>query len=157
MKWTKAAVVGLAGSLVMFILMVIGIHGTGIAPFNIPPSAAFLVKIGLAVGPLPLIVHFGYGAFWSILLVYLYQNKTDVTKGLLIAFGAWLIMMLIYSPIIGWGLFGFGGAHAKPAADSLYLESGPKYLIVTLVLHAIFGTIIGWLNPLWINFSATED
>lgn len=40
MKWLKAATVGALGSLVMFLLLMLGIHGTGIAPFNLPPSAA---------------------------------------------------------------------------------------------------------------------
>lgn len=101
MKWIKAGIVGLAGSLIMFLLMMLGIHGSGMAPFNIPPSAAFLNKLGLALGPLPLIVHFGYGAFWSLLLIYLFDYKTNIKKGLGISLAAWLIMMLIYSPIIG--------------------------------------------------------
>ncbi|MDZ7690153.1 MAG: hypothetical protein U5K69_03180 [Balneolaceae bacterium] len=149
--WTKAGIVGLVGSLIMFLFMMLGIHGTGIAPFNIPPSAAFLTKLGLAAGPLPLIVHFGYGAFWSILLVYLFKNKTDLGRGIGLALAAWLIMMLIYSPIIGWGVFGFGTAHTLAPSDPLYLEAGPKYLIMTLALHLIFGAVIGWLNPKWID------
>ena len=156
MKWTKAAVVGMVGSLIMFLLMMVGIHGSGIAPFNVPPSAAFLTKLGLPTKPLALIVHFGYGAFWSVLLVYLYEYNVDIKKGLGIAFGAWLIMMLIYSPIIGWGVFGFGDAHMMSPSDPLYLEEGPKYFIMTLVLHVIFGAFIGWLNPHWISFESEE-
>ncbi len=152
-SWTKAGIVGLIGSLIMFLLMMLGIHGTGIAPFNIPPSAAFFTKLGIAVGPLPLLVHFGYGAFWSILLVYLFKQQTDITKGLGIAIAAWLIMMLIYSPIIGWGVFGFGDGHMLDPSNPLYLEGGPKYLISTLILHLIFGLVIGWLNPKWIDLS----
>jgi len=149
MKWTKAAGVGLLGSLIMFLLMMLGIHGTGIAPFNTPPSAAFLIKLGLPAQPLGLIVHFGYGAFWSVLLVYLYGNRVDIKKGLGIALGAWLIMMIIYSPIIGWGVFGFGDARTLAVSNPLYLEAGPKYLISTLLLHLIFGAIIGWGNAKW--------
>ena len=154
MKRLKVAIVGMLGSLIMFLLMMFGIHVSGIAPFNIPPSAAFLTKLGIAVGPLPLLVHFGYGAFWSILLVYLYKEKTDLKRGVGISMAAWLIMMLIYSPIIGWGIFGFGNAHMLDAAHPLYLEAGPKYMIATLVLHLIFGAIIGWLNPKWIELEA---
>ena len=157
MKWVKAAVVGLIGSLVMFLLMMLGIHGTGIAPFNVPPSAAFLMELGLPAQPLALIVHFGYGAFWSILLVYMYENRADIKKGMGIALGAWLIMMLIYSPIIGWGVFGFGDAHTLSSGDPLYLEAGPKYLVATLLLHLIFGAIIGWGNPRWISEEVSKS
>jgi hypothetical protein len=69
MQYLKAALVGIVGSLVMFLIMMIGIHGTGIAPFNIPPSAAILVKLGLPVQSLVLLVHFGYGAFGPLFLL----------------------------------------------------------------------------------------
>ena len=156
MKWTKAAGVGLLGSLIMFLLMMLGIHGTGFAPFNTPPSAAFLIELGLPAQPLGLIVHFGYGAFWSVLLVYLYEDNVDTKKGLAIALGAWLIMMIIYSPIIGWGLFGFGDAHTLTATDPLFLEAGPKYLISTLILHLVFGAVIGWGDAKWITSESKE-
>jgi len=156
MKWTKAIIVGFLGSLVMFLLMMLGIYGTGIAPFNVPPSAAFVIKLGLPAKPLALIVHFGYGAFWSVLLVYWYGERTDIIKGIGLALIAWGIMMIIYSPIIGWGFFGFGDAHTLSPTHPLYLESGPKYIIITLVLHLIFGVIIGWVNPKWIRFSTAE-
>lgn len=158
MKWLKAAAVGALGSLVMFALIMFGIHGAGIAPFNLPPSAAFLEKIGLNVGPLPLLVHFGYGATWSLVLVGLYGRETSVGKGLGLAVGLWLIMMVAYSPMIGWGVFGVGGAgHELPPADPLYLGSPVKYVVATLVLHLIYGGIIGGLNPAWISSGSPEQ
>lgn len=151
-QYLKAASVGIGGSLVMFILMVIGIKVTGIAPFDIPPSAAFLEKLGLHVGPLPLIVHFGYGAFWSMVFYALFQDEMSFYWGIMLALGLWLFMMIVYSPIIGWGFFGFGGADYAESSK-LYLEPGPKYLIATLVLHLIYGSILGFFNPLWIDTS----
>jgi len=156
MKWTKAVIIGFLGSLIMFLLMMLGIYGTGIAPFNVPPSAAFVIKLGLPAKPLALIVHFGYGAFWSILLVYWYRDRTDIKKGLSLALIAWVIMMVIYSPIIGWGFFGLGNAHTLNTGNPLYLEAGPKYIVSTLMLHLIFGGIIGWLNPKWISFNTPK-
>jgi len=149
MKWIKAAAVGALGSLVMFLLMMFGIHGAGIAPFNLPPSAAFLEKLGLNVGPLPLLVHFGYGATWSLVLVGLYGASTNVKRGMSLAVGLWLFMMLVYSPIIGWGVFGFGSGYE--AGTTLHLGSPVKYIVSTLVLHLIYGWIIGGLNPAWIQ------
>lgn len=157
MKWLKAATVGALGSLVMFLIMVVGIHVTGIAPFNIPPSAAFLETLGLNVGPLPLLAHFGYGATWSLVLIALYGADTDLQSGLLIAGALWLFMMFVYSPVIGWGVMGFGGPnHTLPADSPLYLGSSIKYVVITLVLHLIYGGIIGALNPAWIDFDEPE-
>jgi len=158
MRWIKAAVVGALGSLIMFGLIMFGIHGAGIAPFNLPPSAAFLETLGLNVGPLPLLVHFGYGATWSLVLVALYGRATDLGKGLGLATALWVVMMVAYSPLIGWGVFGFGGAgHQLSPADPLYLGSPVKYAVATFILHLIYGGIIGGLNPAWISVDAPEQ
>lgn len=157
MKWLKAALVGALGSLIMFLLMFLAIHVTGIAPFNIPPSAAFLEQLGINVGPLPLLVHFGYGATWSLVLVALYGADADLRAGLTVAGALWLFMMVVYSPVIGWGIFGFGGAgHSLAPTDPLYLGSPVKYLVATLVLHLIYGSIIGSLTPAWISFDTPQ-
>jgi hypothetical protein len=147
----KAGVVGLIASLVMFVLMQIGLQ-TGMAPFQVPPSAAFLIKFGIPHMPLALIGHFLYGAFWSIILVALYKEGTSIGKGIGIALVLWLIMMLLISPIIGWGVFGMGerpDQELYQEGAKLFLEQGPKYIVVTLVLHLIYGLVIGWLNPKW--------
>lgn len=158
MKWLKAALVGALGSFVMFFIMLLGINVIGIAPFNTPPSAAFLKQLGLAIGPLPLVVHFGYGATWSIVLVALWGSDTDLKAGLTLALGLWLFMMLIYSPIIGWGVFGFGGTgHTLAPTDPLYLGSPVKYIVATLVLHLIYGSIIGGLNPYWLSVGSAAQ
>ena len=154
MKWIKSAVIGALGSLVMFLLMMFAIHGAGIAPFNLPPSAAFLEKLGLNVGPLPLLVHFGYGATWSVLLVALYGADTNVRRGAYLATALWLFMMIVYSPIIGWGVFGFGASYEP--GNVLHLGSPIKYIVATLVLHLIYGSIIGGLNPAWIQFETRQ-
>lgn len=43
MKWIKAAVVGIVGAIVMFIFIFSAVQ-SGMAPFNIPPSAAKVTK-----------------------------------------------------------------------------------------------------------------
>jgi hypothetical protein len=158
MKWIKAATVGALGRLVMFGLIMFGIHGAGIAPFNLPPSAAFLEMLGLNVDPLPFLVHFGYGATWSLVLVALYDQDVGIGKGLGLATVLWFVMMVAYSPLIGWGIFGFGGAgHELSPTDPLYLGSPVKYMVVTFVLHLIYGSIIGGLTPAWISFETVEQ
>lgn len=155
MRWIKAAIVGLLGSLVMFVIMYFGIHVSGMAPFNVPPSAAFLLSLGLPAQPLALLAHFGYGAFWSMVFVGMFGESMSIGKGLMLATGLWLLMMVVYSPIIGWGLFGMAGSRAGVAPDSpLYLSPGPKYAVMTAILHFVYGAIIGWLNPVLIDFES---
>lgn len=150
MKWLKAGLIGALGSLLMFILIQLGI-GSDIAPFDVAPSAAFLEAIGFNVGPLPLIVHFGQGIFWSIVLVAVFGRGVDLVKGLGLAVILWLVMMVVYSPMIGWGFFGFGASETVAS-----LGSPIKYVVATLVLHLVYGATIGWLNPVWITFERDE-
>lgn len=72
-------------------------------------------------------------------------------KGLGLSVVLWLIMMIVYTPIIGWGLFGLKGTPDLPADAPLYLKGGPKFIVSTLVIHLVYGAIIGWLNPVWIK------
>lgn len=97
----------MAGALVMFLPMMVGIHVTGIAPFNVLSSAAFLeTRAGTS---LSLLTHFGYGA------------DTDLKAGRRIAGVLWLFIMLVYAPITGWSVFGFEGTspHAAPGVSLL--------------------------------------
>lgn len=147
----KAGVVGLLGSLIMFLLMQLGL-GAGIAPFEVPPSAAFLISFGLPAKPLALIGHFLYGAFWSIVLVALAGSSANIARGIGLSILLWLIMMLIISPLIGWGVFGLGDlpeGELYEKGGKLFLQGGPKYAIVTLVLHLIYGITIGKVNASW--------
>ncbi|WP_170245557.1 hypothetical protein [Fodinibius salinus] len=52
-------------------------------------------------------------------------------------------MMIVLSPIIGWGFFGLGYAGQLAADAPFYLESGSKYVIMTLILHLTYGAIVG--------------
>jgi hypothetical protein len=127
---------------------ILGGISTGMAPFNVPPSAAFLTTIGLNVGPLPLVAHFGYGAFWGVVFVALFGTSVDWGRGLLLAAGLWLFMMLVYSPVIGWGVFGVGGAAHDLSPDApRYLGSSMKYIVATLVIHLVYGGVLGSVMP----------
>ena len=152
MQWIKAGAAGVVGSLVIFIVMLLGIQVTGMAPFNLPPSAAFLEAIGIPPQPLALLAHFGYGIVWALILYAVFRERTDIWRGIAVAVVAqWLVLMqLIYSPIIGWGVFGTN-AGTLPADAPLALTSTGKYIVLTLVLHIVYGAINGWLIPRWVG------
>jgi hypothetical protein len=158
MDWVKSGAVGALGSLVIFIVMILGVQVTGFAPFNLPPSAAFLTALGIPAKPLAVVAHFGYGIAWALILFAVFRDRVNLANGIGLATVQWLIMMLIYSPIIGWGLFGVGGpGHALPANAPLHLGSPVKYIVMTLVLHLIYGALNGWLIPRWVERPRTGE
>ena len=82
------------------------------------------------------------------MLVQLAKGSTNLARGILLSIGLWLVMMLILSPVIGWGVFGAGTADGAKEAK-LYLAPGPKYPIATLVIHLVYGLVMGGLNHSW--------
>lgn len=148
MKYTKALIIGASASFLMFLILA-PIIQFKIAPFNMPPPSAFLTLVGLGKGPWPVLFHFAYGMFWSAAFVFLWQKKGDVWKGMALGLFLWFLLMVFYSPFMGWGFFGYGNAHELDPNDPLYLAKGPDYMMIMLGLHLFYGWMIGWLNPLW--------
>lgn len=154
MEWYKAGAVGALGSLIILVVMFVGIEVSGFAPFNMPPSAAFLKALGIPTEPLAVIAHFVYGIAWAVILYALFEARTNILRGLGVAvIVQWvLLMQLVYSPIIGWGVFGATAGSLSPEAP-LALTSQTKYIVLTLVLHVVYGGLNGWLIPLWVGRS----
>ncbi len=79
------------------------------------------------------IIHFLIGTvLWGVLFALLYAvlpGRSAVSKALLFATGAWLLMMLIPLPLSGAGLFG--------------LHIGLMAPVMTLILHWIWGAVLG--------------
>ena len=149
MPWVKAGTSGFIAALVMVLLMQ-GAMAQGMAPFSMAPSAALLATLGLPAQPLAVILHFGYGMFWSLVLLAIFWDRTRVGTGIGLSLFLWLVMMLVLSPVIGWGVFGMNPSADLP--DRLRLTSGLHYAGSTLLLHLIYGAIIGWMNGTWITF-----
>lgn len=79
-------------------------------------------------------VHFiigvvGYGAAMTILDERL-PGGSPTGHGVIIGFLGWLIMMVMVMPMAGVGMFGMAMGLMAP--------------MMTLLLHLIFGTVLGW-------------
>ncbi len=151
----KIALAGFLASLVMFLFIYIGINVTGMAPFNVPPSYAFLYNLGIEKAGYALLLHFCYGIFWAYVLVYTFEDDVSVQKALILSVVLWLFMMFVYSPLIGWGFFGLGYAQNLTSNHPLYLDSSIIYILITLILHLVYGWVLGYLSSWWLkpNFS----
>lgn len=80
------------------------------------------------------IVHFMIGTLvYGFAIAWLgrgHPGKSSIGSGVLLAFIGWLIMMLVLMPMAGAGFFGMNMGIMAP--------------IMTLVLHLIFGVVLGW-------------
>ena len=126
---------GMLATVVMSIFMIIGIV-TGVSPMPEPiPKAVVTTVVGKGL-PIPLIMvlaagnHLAYGGIWVALLTQV-TDRVTIWKGLALGLFLWLVMQVAFLPFIGWGLFGMGIT--------------PKIAVATLVLHMIYGGLVGWL------------
>ncbi|PJB69644.1 MAG: hypothetical protein CO093_09990 [Alphaproteobacteria bacterium CG_4_9_14_3_um_filter_47_13] len=76
-----------------------------------------------------------YGALFGG-LERLWPGRTDLTKGLWFGFFVWLVAMLVFAPLAGFGWFAFNYSIQAP--------------ILSLVGHLLYGAVLGvfyaWLN-----------
>lgn len=150
MEWIKSAVAGLVGIFIAFLIFAIYINIVGVAPFYVPPGhaghkATFTIQAGVTT------ILFVYGIIWSLIFTLLFRDRASVLKGLGLGLVLWLFMMIVYGPYLGWGFFGFHGATVKEELQSLIHDSPWSYILITLLLHIVYGLIVGLLNAKWID------
>ena len=152
-RWSVAIATGLVAAVVTRLLLQTGINFEW-APFNVPPSVALLMNWNLDLNIwarlLAWLLDILYAVIGSFLLVALFRQRVNAVRGVGIALGLWLVLMLVISPLIGWGFFGAGASSSLDPDAALYLSSAGRYVLFTLILHGIYGVIIGWMNQRWV-------
>ena len=132
-RFGKGLVAGLVATLVLSALMVVK-SMMGLMPqLDLPKMLAGMMGSpgNVALG---WTVHFmigivGYGIVMALLDDHL-PGHNSTWHGTLIGFGGWLIMMVILMPMAGAGFFGIAMGIMGP--------------VMTLVLHLVFGAVLGW-------------
>ena len=71
----------------------------------------------------------GYGAALALLQPHL-PGKSELAHGTALAFVGWLVMMTVLMPMAGAGFFALNLGWMAP--------------MMTLVLHLVFGAVLGW-------------
>ncbi len=102
----------------------------GIAPMPKPPSLAFAqVLLGPNV-PLPvgLLFHVAYVTFWALAYVVGFRAQLSILNALGLGLALWVVILVVFFPIIGWGFFGLG--------------ISPKLIPASLVPHVLFAVFL---------------
>ena len=127
----KAIGVGIATAIILS-LIIVPANQAGFLPMPRPLSLAFAQ---LLFGDVPLVVgllfHLLYVTFWSVIYLRVFTQPTFF-NALYLAVGLWLLVLVLFFPIIGWGLFG--------------LAVGPMLMVAALIPHLLFAIVLWGLS-----------
>ena len=137
---------GIVATIGMSTLMIIG-YVSGRAPMPRPiPEAIALTLLGDGA-PKPLVrvlgvsAHFLYGGTFGAVLATIARPVT-IKKGVGLGIGLWALMGIVVLPFLGWGLFG--------------TAITPAIAVATLILHLVYGTLLGGGLDRNVSFGAEE-
>ena len=133
-KWNKGLLAGLAATVVLSVLMVIkSVLGLMPAVDAIRMLTQTASHFGLPSSPVVgWIAHCVIGVvIWGLVFAGTYESwpGTPPIKGAVFSIMAWLLMMSMFLPMAGAGFFG--------------VNIGPSAAVATLVLHLIYGLVLG--------------
>ncbi len=130
--WLRAIVIGLVVSALTALVMVT-LMKTGVSPLPKPLGLAFaetLLKRSLPL-PVGLLFHTAYVTFWSVVFVRFFPQR-NITSALLLAGALWLGVLLVFFPIVGWGIAG--------------LNVSPKLIPASFMPHLLFALLLWALD-----------
>lgn len=131
-KYTASIVSALIATITLSILMLLK------NMMGLMPDVDIIAMLSLQMGNNPLLgwmAHFmigalGYGLSFALIFSQLKMGNM-VIRGVLLGIVGWVIMMVMVMPMMGAGFFG------------LQMPSGIMVPIMTLMLHIIFGAVLG--------------
>lgn len=131
--YAKAIGVGVATAVILSLIMV-PVSKAGISPLPKPLGLAFAqVLLGKVPLPVGLLFHVAYVTLWSVAYVALFNRRTFL-NALWLAFGLWVLILIFFFPIVGWGFLG--------------LAVSPKLIVASLIPHLLFAVIL-WSLCRW--------
>ena len=129
-NWLKGMVAGFVATTVLSTLMLMKMMMGVMPELNPIKMISDMLGASPAVG---WVMHFMIGSvLWGSLFAWLDPNipgEGHWLRGILFGVGAWLVMMIVMMPMAGAGFF---GSHLGMMAP-----------VMTLVLHVVFGFVLG--------------
>lgn len=132
-NWGKALSLGLLNGLLLSAIMMPAFRA-GIPPMPQPPSLAFAETV---LGrPLPMFIgflfHLAYVTFWSLAFVAAAYPRLTLLRALGLGLVLWIIILVVFFPVIGWGFLGLG--------------IGPQLIVASLAPHLLFSLFLWGLG-----------
>lgn len=133
--WGRSLVLGIINAVLLSAVMVPAFK-TGVSPMPEPPSLAFAETLLGRPLPLPvgLLFHVVYVAFWSVIFFAVSYPRLTFVRALGLAAVLWVVALVVFFPIIGWGFLGLGVS--------------PKLIVASLIPHVLFAVFLWGLGRL---------
>lgn len=143
-EWGKAIGAGVATGVILAVLNVIALQGH-LSPLPKPLGLAFAETLVGRALPLPvgLLFHLAWVTFWSALYIVLWRHSLGLLNAIVLAAGLWLLVLVAFFPVVGWGFFG--------------LLVGPSLIIAATVTHLLFAVILWGLCRLLFAQASTAQ
>jgi hypothetical protein len=127
---SRGMVAGLAATIVLSMIMFMkGMMGL-MPELNVIGMLAGMMESSATIA---WVAHFMIGTVvWGVLFAVINEKlpgKGSLMKGIFFGIGAWLLMMIAVMPMAGAGMFG--------------MKLGMMAPIMTMMLHAVFGAVLG--------------
>mgnify|MGYP004167855011 CR=1 FL=1 len=131
-SWLRAIGIGILVSALTAAVM-LALTAAGVSPFPKPPSLAFAETALGRTLPLPigLLFHTVYVTFWSVIFVR-YIPHRDLWTALGLAGVLWLVILVVFFPVVGWGFAG--------------VSVSLRLIPASFVPHLLFGLLLWALD-----------
>ena len=127
--WARAIGVGIAVSVLTAAFMAVTMK-MGVSPLPKPLGLAFAETVLRRALPLPigLLFHTVWVTAFSVAYVGFFRDKLTIVRAAWLAAGLWIVVLVLFFPIVGWGFFG--------------LSVSPKLIVGSAVPHALFALLL---------------
>ncbi|RWM19460.1 DUF6789 family protein [Mesorhizobium sp.] len=135
--YVRSMIAGFAATLVLSLLMIMK-GAMGLMPqLDVITMLSGMAQsmVGMAGAGIGWLIHFLIGTvLWGVLFALLYDRlpgSQAIAKGMSFGALAWVLMMILAMPMAGAGLFG--------------VKLGMMAPVMTLILHLIWGAVLGFV------------
>lgn len=134
----RGAALGLVTGILLSAIMVPAFRA-GLPPMPEPPSLAFARAILGEGVPMPvgLLFHLAYVTLWSVLWVAWDHPRLRFVSALGLGLALWIVALVVFFPINGWGMLGLG--------------VGPALIPAALVPHLLFALFLWALARVFLS------